>query len=103
MMRGIDYRARRKGICLVVDKPFPSERDKIQGLARVGRFGDECVRVKFEGVDLVDRIQHNLILAKVFAFRQERRRSPKAMESKAHSQKVVRRNNRVQAGSANVV
>ena len=37
-MRGFDYRAKTFGVCLVVDKGFESQRDRDQGLARVGRF-----------------------------------------------------------------
>ena len=47
-MRGYNYRAPIIGITLVVAQPFPSKRDSIQGLGRVGRQGDECTRVMIE-------------------------------------------------------
>lgn len=54
-MRGIDYRSFGNAMFLVVAKQFPSTREALQGLARVGRFGDECRRIKFADVgDLVD-------------------------------------------------
>jgi hypothetical protein len=56
-MRGFDYRAESVGITLVIVKSFINEREAIQGLNRVGRFGDQCKRIMFEQVDLVDREQ----------------------------------------------
>ena len=55
MMRGVDYRSDSKGITLVVDKSFSTSRDALQGLARVGRFGDECRRYLVGGVELFNR------------------------------------------------
>ena len=42
MMRGVDYRSDGKGLLLVIAKSFSTTRDAAQGLARVGRFGDNC-------------------------------------------------------------
>ena len=54
MMRGVDYRSDGKGLLLVIAKSFSTTRDAAQGLARVGRFGDNCARTIVNGVDLVD-------------------------------------------------
>jgi hypothetical protein len=56
-MRGFDYRAESVGITLVVAKSFVNEREAIQGLNRVGRFGDQCKRIMFESVDLISKEQ----------------------------------------------
>ena len=49
LTRGIDYRAAAgtKGIALLVMSPMPSERDFIQLLGRVGRFFEECKRMRW--------------------------------------------------------
>ena len=52
LMRGVDYRSDNSGIVLVIAKTFATRRDAMQGLMRVGRFGDECVRFIVQGVEL---------------------------------------------------
>jgi hypothetical protein len=49
-MRGFDYRG---NITLVIADSFDNERDAIQGLNRVGRFGDECKRITFDYIPLI--------------------------------------------------
>jgi hypothetical protein len=56
-MRGIDYRCERVLMSLVIAQSFSCTREALQGVARVGRFGDQCKRIIFNGVDLVDKIQ----------------------------------------------
>ena len=56
MMRGVDYRSDGKGLLLVINKTFTTNRDAEQGLARVGRFGDVSLRVLVKGIELVDKI-----------------------------------------------
>jgi hypothetical protein len=46
-MRGIDYRSKSNIMFLVVAKQFSCTREALQGVARVGRFGDPCRRIKF--------------------------------------------------------
>ena len=53
-MRGFDYRAQTKGITLVLAAPFANQREAMQGLNRVGRFGDPCKRVILRNTSLVD-------------------------------------------------
>jgi len=54
-MRGIDYRSKCIPMILVVAQQFPCTREALQGVARVGRFGDPCKRIKFvEFQELVD-------------------------------------------------
>ena len=38
IMRGTDFRAQSKGICLILAKGFSTQRDADQGLMRVGRY-----------------------------------------------------------------
>jgi len=54
MMRGVDYRSDGRGMLLVIAKSFSTSRDAAQGLARVGRFGDNCARMVVKGVEIVD-------------------------------------------------
>ena len=63
MMRGVDYRSDGKGLLLVINKTFSTKRDAEQGLARVGRFGDVCVRFLVKGVELVDRTPNRICTA----------------------------------------
>jgi hypothetical protein len=65
MMRGVDYRSDGRGLLLVVAKSFSTSRDAAQGLARVGRFGDNCARMVLKGVEIVDV---NLNAAKYSSF-----------------------------------
>ena len=41
-MRGVDYRSSGVPIALILTKPFENKRSLLQGLTRVGRFGDTC-------------------------------------------------------------
>lgn len=45
-MRGTDFRSQNIGLCLIVDAPFSSQSAKDQGLARVGRNGEQCRRLR---------------------------------------------------------
>ena len=53
-MRGVDYRAPSAGITLLIARQFETTRDATQGLARVGRLGDPCLRLIVSGLSLVD-------------------------------------------------
>ena len=55
-MRGIDYRSRTNVLHLVVAQQFSCTREALQGVARVGRFGDSCKKIKFSDCrNLVDK------------------------------------------------
>ena len=70
MMRGVDYRSDIQGIVLVVDKSFDTRRDALQGLTRVGRFGDECVRILVKEVELFNPIANSVSYQAFFRFAQ---------------------------------
>jgi hypothetical protein len=53
-MRGFDYRSKNGSIALVIAKSFAFDREAIQGLNRVGRFGDQCKRIMLASVPLID-------------------------------------------------
>lgn len=42
-------------MALVVDQSFANLREAIQGYNRVGRFGDQCKRVRFSDAVLIDQ------------------------------------------------
>jgi len=46
-MRGLDYRSKSNVLYLVVAQQFSCIREALQGVARVGRFGDPCYKIKF--------------------------------------------------------
>jgi len=54
-MRGLDFRAPRLGMVLIVNAAFSSPRDRSQGLSRAGRFSDRCHRVKLGPLPDVDK------------------------------------------------
>jgi hypothetical protein len=51
-MRGFDYRGNM--VTLILAKSFENEREAMQALNRVGRFGDDCKRILLESVPLLD-------------------------------------------------
>jgi hypothetical protein len=53
-MRGLDFRGNMLGMCLIINKSFPTARAAAQGLGRVGRYGENCVRQIIKDVKLVD-------------------------------------------------
>ena len=53
-MRGYDYRGHERGVTLIIDRPFGSQRDSAQGLARTGRFGEPTKRYITHATPLVD-------------------------------------------------
>ena len=55
--RGVDYRAPKNGICLVICSPFSGIRKKYQTYKRVGRFGDPCFRIRDSSVIEIDQAQ----------------------------------------------
>ena len=54
LMRGVDYRAPKKGIHLLIMRSFEHTRAAMQGLGRVGRANDRCRRYLLADVKLVD-------------------------------------------------
>lgn len=55
-MRGIDYRCgSNSSIALFIAASFENQREAVQGLSRVGRFGDGCARYLVAGVPLIDK------------------------------------------------
>jgi len=71
-MRGIDYRSKTNPMFLVVARQFPCVREALQGVTRVGRFGDPCQKIKFADCqELVNRrsqAEHN---ARLLSFIEE--------------------------------
>ena len=67
-MRGIDYRSQRNTLYLVIAQGFDCTREALQGMARVGRFGDQCKRIKFSDVELVDKRQQLMYNAKLMQY-----------------------------------
>ena len=67
-MRGVDYRATQFGLNLLIAAPFENSREAMQGLCRVGRFGDRCERYILKGVELIDEERNNMYLKKLFKF-----------------------------------
>ena len=68
-MRGLDFRAPKLGMTLIVNKGFSSKRDMYQGMNRVGRFGDKCKRVKLGEFSVVDPARENQMHTRLFAIR----------------------------------
>ena len=67
-MRGLDYRSESTTLYLVIAQSFDCTREALQGMARVGRFGDPCKRIKFSDVELVDKKQQLMYNAKLLKY-----------------------------------
>lgn len=75
-MRGQDYRSKLVKITQVLDKSFENKREAMQGFNRVGRFGDNCTRIKYNGVEIIDRdmsLDHTAKLFKFYAEMQKKK------------------------------
>jgi hypothetical protein len=53
-MRGFDYRAKTGILAIMITKSFVHDCEAIQGLNRVGSFGDQCKRIMLASVPLSD-------------------------------------------------
>jgi hypothetical protein len=67
LMRGVDYRAYMRGMELYLMKGFQHERDRDQGLGRVGRFDEAGLRFKMPGLAIIDKHLKNQYLARINA------------------------------------
>ena len=66
-MRGIDYRASTLGITLFNNASYDNMREALQGLCRVGRFGDLFKVYTVDGTALIDEkklLEYNIKLMK---------------------------------------
>lgn len=76
-MRGMDFRAVKLGICLIVDKGFETQRDADQGLARVGRFKDRCERLITYGTQMIDKERNLAVINRMRQFLVNQQKSNK--------------------------
>ena len=55
-VRGLDYRSYENslGICMIIASPFSDQRTRIQGLMRVGRYNEQCLRIQDSLVGTID-------------------------------------------------
>jgi len=54
VMIGTDFKAPTTGMTLILDRGLESEREALQALSRVGRYGERCVRMITSRASLVD-------------------------------------------------
>lgn len=69
-MRGTDFRSPTVKMTLVVQRGFTSARHAQQALARVGRYNDDCYRIRCPGLasTLVDNKLQQAYLARLNAY-----------------------------------
>ena len=76
---------------LVVAQQFPCIREALQGVARVGRFGDACRRIMFADcqvlIDQQSQVQHNAKLLSFIKEAKERVRVKAAQTKKGSPKK----------------
>lgn len=83
-MRGIDYRSRTNVLHLVVAQQFSCTREALQGVARVGRFGDPCKKIKFSDCqNLVDKRLEGKYHAELLEFIAKLKKRVKVKPAKA--------------------
>jgi len=71
VMRGFDYLGGHKGICLIIDQGFSSQREADQALARVGRQGEVCERYITAGTELLDGSLTRAVLKQLISFQKK--------------------------------
>ena len=54
VMIGTDFKAPTTGMTLILDRGLESEREALQALSKVGRYGERCVRMITSRASLVD-------------------------------------------------
>ena len=70
MMRGFDMKATPHGIDLLIARDFPTTRDYVQGLGRVGRYSEPSgrfkltTRIPFDTVNLEEEIRRSGLIGK---------------------------------------
>lgn len=64
-MRGFDYRGPKLGLTLVLAQQFIHERDAVQGLCRVGRYGDKCERILYGIEAIIDEEAHETYITQL--------------------------------------
>jgi hypothetical protein len=75
----------------VFDKSFENKREAIQGFNRVGRFGDNCTRIKFNGVEIIDKEMSLAYTAKLFRFYTEMQKKKEHLVLKPVAVKKAKR------------
>ena len=55
-MRGVDYRCEPEGLKLLIARDFSSKRSLLQGMGRVGRYGQPCKRFILPNLEAVDQV-----------------------------------------------
>ena len=55
LMRGVDYNCKPNGLKLLIATDFSSDRSLMQGLGRVGRYGEMCRRYVVPTLTLVNQ------------------------------------------------
>lgn len=68
LMRSLDLRAKNLGITLIIAASFTNSKNLQQGLGRVGRYGDDCIRLLYSGVPLIDEARRASYIGKLMQF-----------------------------------
>ena len=82
MMRGFDMKAKPHGIDLLIAREFPTTRDYVQGLGRVGRYSEPSERFKlktenpFSAVNKEEEIRRRGLISAKFFMKRPRHQNP---------------------------
>jgi hypothetical protein len=88
-MRGFDYRAPTKGITLIIATSFEHHRQAVQGLNRVGRFGDPCKRLILKDIALVDENKERAYQSVLFQYLNKIQKNKVQFKSKEEPKTVT--------------
>ena len=68
MVRGTDFRAPLTGMAEVIDEGLESDREAIQALSRVGRYGERCERLITSRTTLVDETLNKDLIKRLIKY-----------------------------------
>ena len=68
VMIGIDFKSPTTGMNLILDRGLESEREAVQALSRVGRYGERCVRMITSLASLIDETLHQGLVKRLIDY-----------------------------------
>ena len=92
MMRGFDYKSNKIGIDLLIARDFPTTRDYVQGLGRVGRYSEPSGRYKWKSnhqFSVVNKVEEMSRRGKIGKKVDEKVRSKAAAKTDSVQQKLA--------------
>ena len=68
VMIGSDFKAPTTGLTMILDRGLESDREALQALSRVGRYGERCVRMMTSRTSLIDEKPHQGLIQRLIDY-----------------------------------